>query len=394
MADWKNGVARFLDRVDTKIDEQRRRLGATGGAGKRARIDPYRGFGTPERAHVRGRVLRGSPIPTADATDSALLNLAAMVQRFESDEVPRARVRVVFAGGERIVTTDDEGFFECEVEPSPGFAPGAIWHEMVLELLEPRDGDEPYRTLGHVLVPPATSAFGVISDLDDTVIRTGVTSKLRMARTVLFGNARTRVPFPGVGAFYRALQQGTGASAFNPIFYVSSSPWNLHDLLAEFLSLQKIPLGPLLLRDWGLSGEVLPTSNEEHKMAAIRRIMDYYPALPFILVGDTSQEDPEIYARVVRSHPERIRAVYIRNVDAQPDRVAAIRALAAELEKTGSALILADDTLAAAEHAASRGWIAPAAVAEIRAEVQSSTQPRASTAGGEVNEELSRKGGG
>lgn len=389
MADWQKGIARFLDRVDTKIDEQRQRLGATGGSAKAARIDPYRGFGTPERAFVRGRVLRGSPIPAADAADSVWLNLASMVQRFESDEVPRARVRVVYAGGELVVTTDDEGYFECEVEPRPAFAPGALWHEVVLELLEPREGDEPVRTLGHVLVPPAACAFGVISDLDDTVIRTGVASKVRMARTVLFGNARTRAPFPGVGAFYRALQHGTGAAPFNPIFYVSSSPWNLHDLLAEFLSLQKIPLGPLLLRDWGLSGEVLPTSNEEHKMRAIRRIIEHFPALPFILVGDTSQEDPEIYARVVHSYPDRIPAVYIRNVEAKPERVAAIRALAAEVEKAGSTLVLADDTLAAAEHAASRGWIAPATLAEIRAEVRASTQLRASAAGEEMNEELS-----
>ena len=389
MADWQKGIARFMNRVDTKIDEQRRRLGAPGGSGKKARIDAYRGFGTPERGFVRGRVLRGSPIPAADAADSVWLNLASMVQRFESDEVPRARVRVVFAGGERTVTTDDEGYFECEFEPRPPFAPNAIWHEVVLELAEPREADEPFRTLGHVLVPPAASAFGVISDLDDTVIRTGVTSKLRMARTVLFGNARTRVPFPGVGAFYRALQHGSGAAPFNPVFYVSSSPWNLHDLLTEFLSLQRIPLGPLLLRDWGLSGEVLPTSNEGHKMAAIQRIMDHFPALPFILVGDTSQEDPEIYARVVRTYPERVLAVYIRNVEANPGRVEAIRALAAEVEKAGSALVLADDTLAAAEHAASRGWITPGALAEIRAEAEASTQPRATTAGDAVNEALS-----
>ena len=389
MADWNKAFGRFLDRVDNKIDEQRRRFGATGGAGKVARIDAYRGYGTPERAFVRGRVLRGSPIPAADAADSVWLNLASMVQRFESDEVPRARVRVVFAGGERTVTTDDEGYFECEVDPRPPFAPNAIWHEVVLELLEPREGDEPVRTLAHVMVPPAASAFGVISDLDDTVIRTGVTSKLRMARTVLFGNARTRAPFPGVAAFYRALQHGTGAAPFNPIFYVSSSPWNLHDLLAEFLTLQKIPLGPLLLRDWGLSGEVLPTSNEEHKMRAIERIMTHFPTLPFILVGDTSQEDPEIYSRVVHTYPNRIPAVYIRNVEARPERVEAIRALAAEVEKAGSAQVLADDTQAAAEHAVSRGWIAPAALAEIRAEADASTQPRASAAGEEVNEELS-----
>jgi phosphatidate phosphatase APP1 len=389
VADWKKGVMRFLDRVDTKIDAQRQRLGLTGGGGKPARIDAYRGFGTPERATVRGRVLRGSPIPVADAADSVWLNLASMVQRFESDEVPHARVRVVYAGGERTVAADAEGFFECELEPAPPFAPNALWHEVVLELAEPREGDPPVRALAHVLVPPAGSAFGVISDLDDTVIRTDVTSKLRMARTVLLGNAHTRSPFPGVAAFYRALQRGTGSAPFNPVFYVSSSPWNLHDLLSEFLSLRKIPLGPLLLRDWGLSGEILPTSNQEHKLHAIERVMRHYPELPFILVGDTSQEDPEIYARVVHDCPGRIAAVYIRNVEAKPERVAAIRALAAEVERAGSALVLADDTLAAAEHAASRGWIQREALDEIRAEAEAAGAPEPSRATERVNRELS-----
>jgi phosphatidate phosphatase APP1 len=209
----------------------------------------------------------------------------------------------------------------------------------------------------------------VISDLDDTVVQTGATSLLRMARTVFLSNARTRLPFPGVAAFYRALQHGAGESPFNPVFYVSSSPWNLHDLLTEFLVLRKIPLGPLMLRDWGISAqEALPTGHAGHKLEAIRRILDLFPALPFLLIGDSGQEDPEIYHRVVHDHPDRILAVYIRNVTPRPERAAAIRALAEEVEAAGSTLLLDDDTLGAARHAAERGWITPAALEEVAAE--------------------------
>src|SRR5205085_9087259 len=88
-----------------------------------------------------------------------------------------------------------------------------------------------------------SAAFGVISDLDDTVIQSRVANFLQAVRTVMLGNARTRLPFPGVAAFYDALEKGKDGKRSNPIFYVSSSPWNLHDLISEFIRLQEIPEG-------------------------------------------------------------------------------------------------------------------------------------------------------
>src|SRR4029079_7356909 len=105
---------------------------------------------------------------------------------------------------------------------------------------------------GETLVPPASSRFGVISDIDDTVIQSRVTSFLQAARTVMLGNALTRLPFPGVSAFYEALRNGAGGDEKNPIVAVSSSPWNIYDVIAEFMDIQKIPKGPLILRDWDI----------------------------------------------------------------------------------------------------------------------------------------------
>jgi phosphatidate phosphatase APP1 len=391
MADWKKSIAKFAQRVDAKLDEQRQKHGLMGDGG--VRIEPYRGFGCPDRAWLRGRVLRGAPAPQAQENAGALANIAAMIQRFESDEVPGARVRIHHPGGPVTVTTNDEGFFEAWIHPQPEFAPGALWHTLEVELEHPVEG-QPRRCQAQLLVPPPESAFGVISDLDDTVVKTGATSLLRMARTTFLSNARTRVPFPGVAAFYRALQKGAGESPFNPVFYVSSSPWNLHDLLTEFLTLQKIPIGPLMLRDWGTSAqETMATGHAGHKLDAIRRIMDLFPALPFILIGDSGQEDPEIYHRVVHDYPDRVLAVYIRNVTPHPERIGAIRRLADEVENAGSSLLLTDDTHAAAIHAASRGWITADALEEVAVDV-ARQQPRQPAEAGthSTNRALSTEG--
>ncbi|HEX5724679.1 MAG TPA: phosphatase domain-containing protein [Longimicrobiaceae bacterium] len=389
---WRQGIHRFVHRVEEKVDAHRQRHGWLTGRNKPARIEAYRGYGCADRAWLKGRVLRGTPIPAGEAGDSVWLNLASMVQRFESDEVPGARVRVRFSGGEHVVTADHEGYFECWLEPRPPFGPDHLWHEVVLELVDPPppEGEEPHRALGHLLVPPPQTAFGVISDLDDTVIRTDVTSTLRMMRTVFLGNARTRSPFPGVAAFYRALEKGAGETPFNPVFYVSSSPWNLYDLLTEFLTVQQIPLGPLMLRDWGITrDELLPRNNAEFKFHNIRRILDLFPALPFLLIGDSGQEDPEIYHRVVHEYPDRIRAVYIRNIKPHPERVQAVRLLAAEVEKAGSTLLLTDDTLAAARHAAEQGWISPAALPEIGEVARQEEKKPVSAETRQANRELS-----
>jgi phosphatidate phosphatase APP1 len=375
VADWQRRLAKLASRVDSTLEGQRERLGL--GPNRTVRIEAYRGFGRPDRLWIKARVLRGMPLPPAREGDSLWLNLSATLQRFESDEVSGARVRVRYPGGEQLLTADREGYVECWLDPDPPLADGAPWQKVEMELVEPAGTEQPYRTHARVLVPPATARFGVISDLDDTVVRTDVASRVRMMKNVFFGNAHTRMPFPGVAAFYRALERGSGPFANNPFFYVSSSPWNLFEVLAEFLELRRIPAGPLLLRDWGLeSVDPGEGGHAGHKTRHIATILSLYPALPFILVGDSGQEDPEIYHRAVREHPERILAVYIRNVSRRPERIDAIRQLAAELEKSGSTLILADDTLAAARHAASRGWIDPAALPEIGEVAHAEDQPR------------------
>jgi phosphatidate phosphatase APP1 len=153
------------------------------------------------------------------------------------------------------------------------------------------------------------------------------------------------------------------------VFYVSSSPWNLYDLLDDFLALRGFPAGPLFLRDWGIrSPEGGLRDHHTHKLATIKRLLEVYPRLPFLLIGDSGQSDPEIYAEVVRSAPGRVRAVYIRDVSRTPERGAAIAALSRAVTAAGSTLLLARDSYAVARDAAARGWIAAGAPLDVAAD--------------------------
>jgi phosphatidate phosphatase APP1 len=368
---WRHELASLTRTLRARVRGGARHLHRLIAGADPWQIVVYRGHGARNRIFVHGRVLQNEGIAPAADADSTWKNIVNTFKRLESDPLPFARVRVSVAGADRELVADDEGFFSGWVEQAGVLSPERLWHPVDAELVAPAlAGQESVRGHGLVLVPPANAAIGVISDIDDTVIQSHVTSFLRAARTLLVENSRTRLPFPGVAAFYRALNLGQDEKPLNPIYYVSSSPWNLYDLLEEFLELQGIPAGPLLLRDWDANRAALTGGHHGHKGALIRDLLALHPTLPFILIGDSGQHDPEIYRDIVHEHPGRILAVYIRNVSRDAGRPAAIRALADEIVAARSSLVLADDTLAAAKHAAEHGWIPAAALRSISTEKQ------------------------
>lgn len=364
MTEWQQRLAGLAHKAEGRFDILKGKL--------LARFDqrdlvilPYLGYGGPQALVVRGRVLRNPKDSGAEDNNSLWDDLADMARRFATAEIPFPQIRARYGDVTGLVTGDEEGFFTIALNlPQPVEENGRFWHEVTLDLVQPAAA-APVQAVAQILVPPAAARFGIISDLDDTVMLSHATNLLRMFRTVFLSNARQRLPFPGVAAFYRALHAGQ-----NPLIYLSSSPWNLYDLFMDFFALHDIPQAPLFLRDWGITQvEILPTEHQSHKLAAIRELLDFFGELPFILIGDSGQQDPEIYAQVVHDYPGRISAVYIRDVTPGPARREAVQKLAAAVESAGSTLILAADTLAMAAHAAAQGWIAGAALGEISAEI-------------------------
>lgn len=365
MPHWKTWLFSAIGIAEAQVDTIKRRIDDRWG-NEPLLITAYDGFGTPARLTLTGRVLEAPELRPPAADDSVWRNLANMYRRFESDEIPGACVRASFSGTNYDAQADKEGFFTVELTPPEPLPANQLWHTIALELLTPpAPANGHVQTTGRVLVPPPAARFGIISDIDDTVIRTNATSLIGTVRSTLLANAYTRLPFPGVAAFYRALH-GAGT---NPLFYVSSSPWNIYDMLSATFALQGIPAGPLMLRNWGFEGRFeLAFRHHDHKFAALARILETYPQLPFILIGDSGQEDPEIYREVVQRFPGRILTTYIRNVTpASATRTAAIQALARELQAQGDTLLLIDDTLGAARHAQTMGWISAADLGEVAA---------------------------
>ncbi len=211
------------------------------------------------------------------------------------------------------VKTDDEGYFRLALErlnqPLPAHTQ---WEQAVVRAADGPSEEGANRL--PILAPGRSVRLGIISDIDDTIIETGATNVLKNWRRVLIERPEDRLVVPGAQDLYQRLALRDGAPA-NPVFYVSSSPWNLHGFLVRFMELNQIPLGPLFLRDYGLSRSTfIAGPHIEHKIGAVETILGFYPDLRFVLIGDNGQKDIEVYAKVVRDCPGAVAGVIIRDV--------------------------------------------------------------------------------
>lgn len=328
-------------------------------------IQAYQGYGSRERVFLMGRVFRQPDFGAGMREDSLRRDLLDLLRRLLRKPVVEGRVRVLYKDTWAIVETDRHGYFR--VDMSLGEMPSDVaWHKVELSLDQPVD--ERATTTGEFFTPTHRARYGVISDVDDTVVYTGVANTLKMMWRLFAQGADSRVIFDGVPELYQGFHEGAEGNQGNPLIYVSRGPWSIYHVLVEMFRLHRIPNGPILiLREWGMKrGSLLPRRARDHKLDAIRHVLELYHTMGFVLVGDSGQHDPEIYTRILREYPGRILAIYIRDVSRNPERSRAITKLAEEARDIDCELVLTDDNRVLAEHAAERGLISQATVAAVQ----------------------------
>ena len=309
------------------------------------RIECYLGHGGPAGTIVRGRVLDNPLEKEVEEGEDVAAAVRRTVGNFLTNELPGVPLRVTVGGTSRETVTDGEGYFLLRIPTRPESLESP-WTQGVVELSGGYRGvTQPQTAQIEVRVPEATAQFGIVSDIDDTILMTGVQRVRQMVVQTFTGSSLTRTAFPGVVELYRDLAAGV-----NPVFYISSSPWNLHSFLLGFLRHRDFPIGPVLLRD------LLGTrAGREQKHQRIREVLDLHPDLRFVLLGDSGEKDPQVYADIVREYPDRIIAVYIREVRLDPGD--------GRVEKVSGAwasdvpFVLAADSDAVRQHAAGLGLL-------------------------------------
>ena len=323
-------------------------------------IVTFHSYGTANHLYVKGRAIQDEGI---DLSKTGFFNLLwNSWKRFETDKIKNAKLLLALPDGRALETvTDSQGYFLIDatiknllpLTDSEGWLHYSISFE---ETIQGRKIQKNNNFNGEILIPFEDAKYGIISDIDDTILHTGLTSffKWAVVKNTFFKRAEKRIPLEGAAAFYHQLHDGKSGSDCNPVFYVSHSPWNLYRYLEVFLQKNNFPKGPILLRDFVNPFAKKYKPEKPQKQKEIINILKTYPKLPFVLIGDSGEHDPDIYIEIAEAHPERILAIYLRNVN-HKKKMLRVKGLFEKYETVP--VLLVENSKAAVAHARELGFI-------------------------------------
>lgn len=323
-------------------------------------IIAFQSYGTDLHFYARGRALEDEEI---DLSEKGFFNLLRNTyKRFETDEIRNTPVILKLPDGRTVHgKTDDRGYYLVDeslvnlndLTNSEGWLNYEVSYSdtsLKREILNQN------RFPGELLIPSSNANFGVISDIDDTILHTGVVSSLkwRVVINTVFKTAGKRTPLKGAAEFYSLLHRGKTGEEANPIFYVSHSPWNLYRYLEFFLRKNNFPKGPILLRNFPKFRRRKSEDEKPQKQKEILNILKTFPELKFILIGDSGEYDADIYKEITELHPNNILAIYLRSVPhkRKMERVSGLF----ESYKT-TPVLLVESSEQAIKHAKENGFI-------------------------------------
>ena len=323
-------------------------------------IIAFQSYGTDSHFYARGRALEDEEI---DLSEKGFFNLIwNTYKRFETDEIQNTPVVLKLSDGRTIQgKTDKLGYYL--VDESLGDLKGLTnsegWLNYEISYTDTslkREILHQNRFPGELLIPSTTASFGVISDIDDTILHTGVVSsmKWRVVINTVFKTAGKRTPLKGAAEFYSLLHRGRSGEEANPIFYVSHSPWNLYRYLEFFLRKNNFPKGPILLRNFPKFRKRKADGEKPQKQKEILNILKTYPNLKFILIGDSGEHDADIYKEIAELHPDNVLAIYLRSV-AHKRKMERVRGLFENYKTTP--VLLVESSKQAIEHAKENSFI-------------------------------------
>lgn len=251
-------------------------------------------------------ILRAAADASVTIDDETFLD--ERIRPFLVDNERNKSVTIQLAGREYLGgTSEANGHFSKSLSLPLDSSEAAQNQNQVLELkaiLYDRD-PRSFKGRVHLIAPQGVS---VISDIDDTIKHSQVTDKSVLIQNTFLREFRA---VDGMANLYANL-----ASSGVAFHYVSGSPWQLYQPLEAFMSDAGFPKGTVHLKHFRIKDssvlELLSSQNET-KLAAITPLLAAFPQRTFLLIGDSGEQDPEIYGQIAREHPEQVTAIFIRN---------------------------------------------------------------------------------
>nr|WP_274635619.1 phosphatase domain-containing protein [Microbacterium bovistercoris] len=285
-------LARMEYRLHAWRERRARRRGLT------PTVSALPGYGGEGWVRVLGRVLITPPVRQRATGEYGSVR---GWRSFASVPIGFAQVSVQIEGVDHEVVADRGGVVDTVLPAS--LSPG--WHTVSMSVEDGEAVDT------RVFVIGAGVRFGVVCDVDDTVMVTALPRPLVAAWNSFVVDEHARQPVPGMSVLLeRLVRENPGA----PVVYLSTGAWNVGPTLLRFLSRHLFPPGALLLTDWGPTHDRWFRSGTAHKESNLVRLADEFPDVAWLLVGDDGQHDDAIYTTFTGTHPQNVAAIAIRRL--------------------------------------------------------------------------------
>jgi phosphatidate phosphatase APP1 len=268
-------------------------------------IDIYTCYGNAHEMIIEGRVLEKGYSRAVSHDDRKRDNfwhrLKQLIREFNG--VEEHEITAVIDHKNYQVQSDDWGYFEFDLRFAKRFLQG--YHSVTLQSEKKRDAS------CHALVLSDQKALGIISDFDDTVVLSDVTSKKKLFKHILFKNYKQRTAIPGMSQRYRSILEDNTPSR---LFFITSSPRQLIDEIDDFLDYHDFPKRVILAKKIQIENGDPLFDSYTYKVGKVENLIRLYPHMIWVLFGDNGEQDPDVYTTIRKKYPQKIKAIYIRDV--------------------------------------------------------------------------------
>jgi len=269
----------------------------------------YRGYANEQELIVMGHVFK--TLYDYDFQKKNFKNATSIVSLFRIKTIKNFDVYLKYEGQEIHTKTLDDGYFKFCIPLKKESHFGWIEYEVSIK------HKNEIITVKGSFIRPHKGNLGIISDIDDTFLISHTRNIFRKIYILLFKSVNDRKVFKDVVPHYQALSSAgrNNKDEQNAFFYISSSEWNLYRFIVKFTKIHQLPRAVILLKDikrgitdFFFSGR----GNHNHKFDKIKHVLEFYPNLKYVLLGDDSQHDPFLYEQICKIFPVTVKAVYIR----------------------------------------------------------------------------------
>ncbi|PWB23408.1 App1 family protein [Flavobacterium sp. HTF] len=269
----------------------------------------YRGYANEQELIVMGHVFKR--LYDYDYQKKNFKNATSIINQFRIKTIKNYDVYLKCGNKQIHSKTLDDGYFKFCIPIEKEFDFGWMEYEVSI-----KHKSETITAKGS-FIRPHEGNLGIISDIDDTFLISHTRNVFKKIYILLFKNVNDRKVFEGVVPHYQALSSAgrNNKEEENAFFYVSSSEWNLYNFIVKFTKIHQLPRAVILLKDikrgvtdFFMSGR----GNHNHKFDKIKHVLEFYPNLKYVLLGDDSQHDPFLYEQICKIFPVTVKAVYIR----------------------------------------------------------------------------------